>query len=75
MVCQASTDGSVRVEASGANRYIPSEDGSTYLVKITPDNIDKGLFAVKTDSTAGTPAYETGNLKQCSGFNDDGTAI
>ena len=65
----------MRVEASGANRYIPSEDGSTYLVKITPDNINKGLFAVKTDSTAGTPAYETGNLKQCSDFDTNGKAI
>ena len=75
VVCQASTEGSVRVEASGASRYIPSEKGSTYLVKITPENIDDGLFTVKTEGTAGTDAYETGNLKQCSGFNDDGTAI
>ena len=38
------------------------------MVKVTPDNIDKkGLFTVKTDSTAGTPAYETGNLKQWNG--------
>ena len=59
-------------------RYIPigpDEPKSTYLVKITPKNIDDGLFVVKTDSTAGTPAYETGNLKQCSGFNGDGNAI
>ena len=42
------------------------------MVKITPENIDKkGLFTVKTEDTAGTDAYETGNLKQCSGFNKD----
>lgn len=69
MVCQASTEGSVRVEAAGADRYIPSNDGSTYLVKITPYNIDdKNLFTVKTEATPGTDAYETGNLKQWDGY-------
>ena len=51
-------------------RFIPSESTTSqlYMVKVTPDNIDKkGLFTVKTDSTAGTPAYETGNLKQWNG--------
>ena len=62
--CQPSITGSVRVEASGTNRYIPSDNGSTYLVKITPDNINEGLFIVKTEDTVGTDAYETGNLKQ-----------
>ena len=48
-------------------RYIPigtDEPKSTYLVKITPGNIDKDLFTVKTEATPGTVAYETGNLKQ-----------
>ena len=58
-------------------RYIPigpDEPKSTYLVKITPENIDDGLFVVKTDSTPGTDAYETGNLKQCSSLDADGNA-
>lgn len=42
------------------------------MVKINPDNIDdENLFTVKTEDTAGTDTYETGNLKQCSGFNKD----
>lgn len=48
-------------------RYIPigpDDPKSTYLVKITPGNIDKDLFIVKTEDTAGTDAYEKGNLKQ-----------
>ena len=60
--CQSSITGSVRVEASGTNRYIPSENGSTYLVKITPDNINKISITVGI-----TNAYETGNLKQWDG--------
>ena len=70
--CQPSITGSVRVEASGANRYIPSKTGSTYLVKITPANIDDNKINIEVGTTV---AYETGNLKQCSGFNNDGTAI
>ena len=62
MSCQPPITGSVRVEASGANRYIPSENGSTYLVKITPDNINKISITVGT-----TNAYEKGNLKQWDG--------
>ena len=62
VVCQASTAGGVRVEAAGADRYVSSASGSTYLVKITPDNIDNGLFTAGT-----TAAYETGNLKQWDG--------
>ena len=43
-------------------RYIPigtDEPKSTYLIKITPENINKINIEVGT-----TAAYETGNLKQ-----------
>ena len=58
-------------------RYIPigpDDSKSTYLVKITPKNIDNEWFIVKTEDTTGTDAYETGNLKQCSSLDADGNA-
>ena len=61
----------VKQDENDSIRYIPNAAGSTRLIKITPENINDGLFTVKTEDTAGTDAYETGNLKQCSGFNED----
>ena len=55
---------SVQADETDSNRYIPDAAGSTRLIKITPNNIDDDLFTVKTEDTAGTDAYETGNLKQ-----------
>lgn len=61
----------VKQDETDSTRYIQDAAGSTRLIKITPENINDGLFTVKTEDTAGTDAYETGNLKQCSGFNED----
>ena len=59
----------VRAYDDDRTRYISSTDGPDYIVKITPDNINE--ISIKEN----TAAYETGNLKQCSGFNGDGKAI
>ena len=67
----------INPDTSGTfTRFIPSENTSSqlYMVKITPYNIDKSLFTVKTEDTPGTDAYETGNLKQCSSLDANGKA-
>lgn len=72
MICSSSVSGSISVkaEADGSDRLIPSTNGPGYLVKVTPDNIDT-LISDHTIVVGTTDAYETGNLKQCSSFNKD----
>ena len=56
---ESDTNGTVK-------RYIPigpDDSKSTYLVKITPKNID-ALISNKTIVVGTTEAFETGNLKQ-----------
>ena len=74
MICSSSVSGSIRVEADGSDRCIPSTNGPGYLVKVTPDNIDT-LISNHTIVVGTADAYETGNLKQCSGFDTDNKAI
>ena len=67
-----STTGDILVEQdeNDSTRYIPNAAGSTRLIKVTPENIDT-LIKNKTIVVGTTEAFETGNLKQCSGFNED----
>lgn len=76
MICSSSVSGSISVkaEADGSDRLIQSTNGPGYLVKVTPDNIDT-LISNHTIVVGTADAYETGNLKQCSGFDTDNKAI
>ena len=60
----------VKQDENDSTRYIPNATGSTKLIKVTPENIDT-LIKNKTIVVGTTEAFETGNLKQCSGFNED----
>ena len=53
-------------------RFIPSTPSLSqlYMIKVGPDNID-ALISNKTIVVGTTEAFETGNLKQCSGFNKE----